>query len=386
MQAARDAPLVPGKPTVARIYANWPKYPDIAAQAQVRAFDARVVGREDTPTADLSVLHTFTRPDLWEHLGVDQAQAEHTADLFGWVPEEKGSRRSLQFDLELRREGEWRRHARVRCPVQVWDHSPGLVVDWYMAPVGEWEDDGHYADLEAARRVVAAAETMAWQQLPFSKVEFRERGVLPVREGSTLDLGNLCSLGFQTVDCLPLDMKALGDLDHTAGSADAIVTFVPLEDLSGGGAKDKIVLDDPGAQSPGRILIGLDTDPIFEGYATMGVVHELGHTFLLEHKPYLGSVWDPELRARNHLRDMRLNRALFTHKGIEGFKISRDGKRGWNKSSSEGNGESESMAPLMFPISLQPEHVFIGRDHYLDLLDILPRSSLFPDVELDGSE
>ncbi len=105
----------------------------------------------------------------------------------------------------------------------------------------------------------------------------------------------------------------------------------------------------------------------------MGAVHEIGRSLGLNHKPDTDATggYDPRGRALQSLRQLRNLGSTLKHDGIEGFRLARDGASGWNKSSTEGNGEEESLTSLMFPATLQPEKAFITRDYYFELLETI---------------
>jgi hypothetical protein len=50
--------------------------------------------------------------------------------------------------------------------------------------------------------------------------------------------------------------------------------------------------------------------------------------------------------------------------GIDGMRMSRDGKIFWLKSSVSGNQESSSIVPLMFPKTRNAADAFIAHHHY----------------------
>ncbi len=226
-QTVRNPKLILDKPTVARVYANWREHPEVAPLAQRRQFDSRVVSIRTTP--ELSTLQTFSRPDLWGEHNVNKAQAEHTANLFGWTPRE-GEPGYLRLELKVRKQGEWRRGPRVNCREELWDRSPTLTVDWYMAPLGDWAGGGHRHLIDVAQRIAAAAETYAWQLFPFADVRFRP-GQFAARGSMDWETHLAGHCPDPAVDgCIP---SALRSLYSSGSSADVVLYFAPAEVLGG---------------------------------------------------------------------------------------------------------------------------------------------------------
>src|SRR5690606_28027208 len=67
----------------------------------------------------------------------------------------------------------------------------------------------------------------------------------------------------------------------------------------------------------------------------------------------------------------------FQYDGIEGFRILPPGWTGWNKSSTEGNGEGPRIVPLMFPASVPYRNTFIATHHYHKVQQLIERNNLF---------
>ena len=142
-QSVRDPRLIAGKPALARVYASWPRHPDVLGEAQVEELDARVILTDRRGTELASSPMAFVRPDLWAQRGLDLAAAEHTAQIYGFTPT-KNLDLPLRIRLEVRTEpGEVssRRYPAWTCPADLWDRAPLVTVAYFAIPVFRWADD-----------------------------------------------------------------------------------------------------------------------------------------------------------------------------------------------------------------------------------------------------
>ncbi len=366
-QTVRDAPLVAGKPTVARIYADWTDHPDVLPDAQVREFTARVILRETIGTGSpetASAFHRFVRPNLRKAYGVSSAKAEHTANVF-FTPG-PSTPASLTVGLEVPQspsashgEAYW-----TRCATPMWEHAPTLKVRTYMLAINAWADEETRARfLPVAADILAEAERYAEQLFPFRSVKFEDGGVLSIpvyREPGDPPPPPICD-----ADCAAGILR----LETSGAPADVVIGLMPAsKSYMGGGAVTKI-----GEQkAPAIIRLTLDDVPEHRDRWVFAVVHEIAHTLGLEHLPYL-KVGPDAGNERSILEALRNHswanggKPVHWYEGIEGFRIDRDGRSGHNKSSVEGNAEGSWLVPLMFPTSMYYRDAFIVRHQYFDL-------------------
>jgi hypothetical protein len=152
---------------------------------------------------------------------------------------------------------------------------------------------------------------------------------------------------------------------HGTG-ADLVLGFGPRADLGGGSTPVRLV---DGA--PGAIYSLFDDDASRRDRYVHAWVHEVGHFLLLDHLPYITT--RDEQRSMQTLRES----PAFQYDGIEGFRLLRPGWTGWNKSSTEGNGEGPRTVPLMFPATVPYRHTFIATHHYHQLQRDIEVNNLF---------
>ncbi|KAB2965703.1 MAG: PKD domain-containing protein [Thermoanaerobaculia bacterium] len=361
-QTARDAPLVPGKPAVARVWAMWERQIGVDEAAHVEELTARVVIKDALHNELAAAWHTFVRPDRWGERRIQLRAAEHTAQIFGLVPR-AGLAGPLRVELEVRDEpgSETLRIAHVgRCPTTVWDHSPRLSIDFVALPFGEWEDsDALTAVGPALNRIAAAAANHSWQLFPVVDVEHGPVRTLPFPPGYRLPPVADCPSG-----CL---MNGAGEGHWWQGfdawlrgqsSADIVVAFGPHGVQEGGSSGGHVRQAGRGA----ALFLVSDNPELFSRYV-QGVVHEVAHTLDLEHLPFIAD--GPGANARrDELLALREGSKPIVYRGIEGLLISRDGRSARNKSSVEGNEDDTWLPPLMFPGGFPTHRSFIANHHY----------------------
>ncbi len=356
IQTVRDAPLIPGKPTVTRVYAHWNKRPEVAASAQMQEMISRVI-LHDGGTEIASVAHAFVRPDLWASRGVDQKTADHTANIF-WTPDEStGSSVRIAIEVQRKADEEHKKTYWTRCPTTMWDLEPELTYEYYTLAVNGWEEDDEAAAAQAlVSQIAIEAETLVEQMYPLRHVYSRPGGIL--RKPLLDQFGGPC------------DKACAANLvtHHGGGSqADIIIAFLPHDDLNGGGR----AYTNLGQGGPAVVVITAKAEPAYMDRYIESVVHEIGHTLWLQHLPFVN---EPERESIVSQRDRAWENGgqpNHWHEGIEGFRIARDGKHGWNKSSTEGNEEGSWLTPLMYPGTIPYRETFIVRHQYLSTMEAL---------------
>lgn len=361
-QTVRDAPLLPGKPAVARIYADWKPHPRVHPDAQVRSFEAQAVllqGQNEVASTSMQ----FIRDDLLNGSGVDQRQAEHTANIF-WTPRPDGPS-FLRVGLRVPGEpGELPKlRYFTRCPTQTWAHSPSLDVVFYLFAINAWADDEVRQPLsETAVRIARDAGEVARRMYPFVEVNMRFGGIVrpPLKERLNGD-SETCSDG-----CLSNLVLHQSTVEP---GADLYVGFAPMGGPLGGVSGR--AAQEIGSGEPGIIWMSVDGTPEHYSRFVQGTVHEMGHALWLEHVPFGDGVSRGAVVGLREEAFANARRPVHWYQGIEGFLIDASGRRGWNKSSTEGNAQSDWLVPLMYPGTMHLKDSYISRHQYLCMLEEL---------------
>lgn len=371
LQTVRDAPLIRNKPAVARIYADWKKHPGVLDADQLESFTGRVTVKDSAGSVLTSGTHEFVRPDLWEARGISQAKAEHTANLFGWSPQ--GSE-GAQLRVEVQAEttpGSWANMYYTRCPTAYWTPEPRLAIDYYLMAMGDWFPWPPESTIRTLHTIYSQGEQYALQVFPLQRITGRYRGTMVM--GPRLHAEFLAARFMAPDDAGARHVAGVVAAELASSyatlhgtSADLVLGFGPRGSLSGGKAVVSLV---DGA--PGVIYSLFDDDPALRERYIYAWVHEVGHYLLLDHIPYITTVDDQE-----SMKTMRESEA-FQYDGIEGFRILRGGWTGWNKSSTEGNGEGPRTVPLMFPATVPYRNTFIATHHYHQLQRDIETNGLF---------
>lgn len=412
-QTTRDVPLIPGKPAIARIYANWEEQVEVHPDHQVEDLETRVVLTGADQQMITSERHRFVRPDLWEERGIDVRSARHTAQVTGIVPAD-WMEGVVAASLEVRvNPGEEMVGVyQTRCPIKIWDQQPTLSIDFVALRIGEWLEYPVVFEqiLQVLQSIADESVEYAWQLFPFAEIEggsVRELDldVTICRCPSRNSNGTLPTTGFAPRSgCDPTECRGgwggvradlpggddpdvwlnpddgagpilnglegneswsgINDLLRSRSSADVIVAFGPRAILGGGTTGSRL-------RSGRGVVLALASheDPYFSRYVE-GLVHEVGHVLELEHLPFIAN-GDDANENRELVSDLREGTPSLEYEGIEGLRMSRDGQSCWNKSSNEGNQQEERLAPLMFPATMPTDATFISNHHYRAIQSLL---------------
>ncbi len=417
-QTVRDAPLVMGKPAMARIYVNWEAHEHIHPDWQPTSYEAEIDLDVDSPQnwrvnpqrggwVDGDVV-SVVRPDQFTD-GV-RRQAGHTINVFGWTPQETGGTSTLEARL--------RPHDPYPRPLEPQDViGEREVAHWYADPAplvfrytflkaGSWKDGVPDADRGKAERAVRLAEAFAVQTMPVKEAHgiyvnrdtdrddtnSNRSAVIAAIEAAVIaaeleaDLRDWYAESYpdSPIDTVWADESLIGsflaedgretvnleafkntiqivreDVMEFVGSPDDIVVvFYPSDFLGFGRNTNSGLIHDP------RRGVGMPiADFLSADVTAMGLVHEFGHYFGLDHRPQSG------LKRSAVAGDVDMT--------IEGFRLSPDGMSGANKSGIEGNAEvANILLPLMWPGVEERNKAWVNNDDYQILMRSLGPASV----------
>ncbi len=379
-QTVRDAPLIAGKPAVARIYADWRPHPEVNPDAQLREFDARVSLMNNGMEFASTDAH-FVRPDLWQAYNVDEGAAEHTAQVFFTPTADMPASVRVKVEFPADPDESSGGSAYSACSTPKWPRTPKMTVQWFLVDVNQWRDLDIETDVRPwVEPLVGRAGELAKALFPVASVDLAYGGVLPwptewqrdrLLGDAPLNCGNTCAEGILDYwkDSPLLSTVAGISYDDAATIQIGILAGRPpdpaagIEGIRGGSTPREI-----GQGGPARIVFAMEDDPSVQARMVEGIVHEIGHALWLEHLPYIANKFQ-QGEAASVRNDAWAAGDAIWYEGIEGFLIAPDGSRGWNKSSTEGNQESAHLVPLMYPGTIPLKDMFIARHQYLKIMD-----------------
>lgn len=398
-QVSRDTKLVPGKPTLARVYVKWNKREDVAEDWQVERFLARVQIRSGGPKGPVIASKkdvVIRRFDLYD--ASDKRFADNSVNLFNL--DVSGKPKNIVAEVRPKAECETAPRkflsAGHAIPGYV-DNPKSLTLAYYLIKPMRKQDDLGFSDKNywtdgIPDRAKVDAAIIARKGANFTLQNF------PLRDVNTIYGGGIAiGIGLATTEnngvgrsWVPNQHNELGgeytqqviearaytalmawrdESDPVAQSADIFMLFLPpgTAGAVGKGAYAPRAIK-PG--KPGMIDIWLDNQPSGTQYISKHIVdvaHETGHVFGLGHSDrVLQGPPAPYRHPNGGCEDG--GPAGF----IEGFRIALDGNSGQNKSAVEGNGSSQGsgkMYPLMVCGQTPVEGTFIADKSYHYLID-----------------
>lgn len=374
--------LVPGKPTVARVYPEWSEREDVHPGAQVLRFPARIWveanGRRIVPAKNRVEVR---RPD--QYGDEERRLAENSVNFFDWRPRGGGT---SDVRSHVEPSDQTPDPARVfegpAMEVEHWEHQPRFTFDYHFLRIGEWGSAVPPRARSSGRILAKRSEVYTTQMFPVVGTRGRPGLDLHVpwlveAEGGGWELAGAAwdwlaadmtraSQRRLRLSSLPSFVRALTDQLAPGTDANALVFFNP-QTYGGGGTAylQELLGEEAAAADRGEtgpfVFRSVTMYPRGDVYRTTVLTHEFGHSFWLQHMPYVEN--DAERQAE-------CDRTRGPFPGIEGFRIKPSGRAGWSKSSVHGNAESESrLYPLMYPCGRLATESFVTNEHYGDLLE-----------------
>jgi len=380
-QTTRNMPLVQGKPTAFRVYLDW-KLPDSSKAAQVTEVEASVtiVDGQGNSLPGLSPLgqpQPFQHRSVWKDDAAVKRAAAHTANFSGWLADPAVADVIAKATIV---DAKGKKHTfEGRCPVGAWGVANStLKIGFFLLPVGAWENDSPFAD-EIAGFVRGSVDFLR-QNFPVAKVTAEiQRAVL--KDGDKSGPFKLLELPETSPDSpvvvlnKPTDMMLrLRDAVRAAGLRyDVTVALYPPDVPTAFWETSKWKLAGYNYSRPNGQAA---PDPLFpeimvrvlrevgnnDGSVTLA--HEVAHSFGLYHVPPKDELMD----AIEAWSDGEGPDPFESPWRIEGLRIASDGSSFANKSKTEGNGEANSILPLLFPLQRERNEIFVTDANYVGLL------------------
>lgn len=409
-QVSRNASMVFGKPTVARVFTDWKEREDIHSAWQVLSYPIRVEIKDEYDTDIFAQQQgRVKRPDL---LNKEEIRlGKRTLDVYGWTPTTSRSPKTaiahVYPDDPYPEDSEPVPTLAERTINYARQQVDRLTFDYYIAEHSEWADKGADPATTHAIHVAAMRDRLFANQIfPVATVVGRFQGHFNVRdtlcEVPGVKAWMVCQEGFNSWNdprsaAANNDFGLFFELMHEQiaahSSADILVAYHPPS-LQGGGQATSPFEQPESLARPGDepfwfgepdppVMQNLHGDPAGRNMVVMTtltrdnqfvpavmhtplVIHEFGHIFGLPHTPYADS--------EEHRGQICKKQYKTIAPGIDGMRVSLDGTTGWQKSSKDGNAQSSRpLLNLMFPCLYETrDKYWIDPNQYDWLLENMP--------------
>jgi PKD repeat protein len=389
-QVHRNVALVPGKPTLTRVFWDWHPRQGIHLEAQVDSFPADITVDAGRKAIYPPRLRTrILRSDRFST--EDTIFALNGQNFFGWKP---GGGHSSRIRATIKPSGQRKNPPRsftgeTPNAIAHWGRSPVLTFDYYFLRVGEWSDSIP-ADVQAwGHKLMEKGRVFTAQNFPVARVLSYYRGHLAIHRPpgpiGTRDVDRDGSMvpsfyypaGHWSLARLPwalpaqqalVDQAAAWDLLEVTDPAavDVVVGIVPRSFQNGlRGMMHSFQNRHYSLGGPHRrvILLYLGQDNL-DGANVATVAHEFGHFYGLCHTNSVPS-WP---------NDCVQDRLI-----PQGFRIAETGRTGWNKDGVNQEADIlnyEPPDPLMLSGGAGTRYAdfqFITLQHYQHLMRYMDR-------------
>lgn len=362
-QAARNAPLVPGRTTLTRVYVEWEEKEEVHPDWQVVRFPARVEIEVDGGSVTAYPARdpvSVRRPD--QFVAIDSVEARNSINFFGWEPSGPGGSSAIRAVVEPGGQERSPPRRYESAPLELDHHkaSPRLTYEAQRLLVSSWEDGVPAALADLTEQIARQGAEFTRQNFPVVDVSGFV-GDLPMREPFMLSRSQDGGLEvyadlFGTAKRDQVLARQAHDLIARDTDADLILLFMPSEVQEG---PSGYTYDFP-IRTVG-VFVGGEIGPQTLQKKVGTVAHEFGHAFGLEHR---SSCPRSEFQAC-------LSRGKSGSDDIEGFRLDPDGSGGANKSKAEGNAEAprtHAVLSLMHWDGIPAPALFVLNDQYAELL------------------
>jgi len=343
-QVSRNEMLVPNKPTLIRIYAEWDEKPDVHNDSEVKEFRANVSVQKASGGTLLPDKENVTikRPD--QYTSADKKNARNSVNFYNWRPASAdGSPVKVIIEPVDQKISPPRTYEGSRA-LTYWNRSPNLNFDYYFIKVGDWLNDVPAGVRASGVQLANAGGLFTTQNFPAVSTTGNNSGdfTTPLPE-TVIELtrgGRTRRYYVHNNDTVRVDGYVARMLYNSAiasgSQADIIVGLIPQNFQIG---ITGVAFNFGG---------GRRTVLIVQGSANASTVaHEFAHHYRQGHD---------------------------SSDEIEGFRMASNGLIGWNKSKSEGNQEAGLLRSLMTP-TIQPVNArFILNTQYRDLFNHIEES------------
>ncbi|UCF37650.1 MAG: PKD domain-containing protein, partial [Acidobacteriota bacterium] len=359
-QVIQDAPLVPGKPTLTRVFVNWSEKPEVHSDSQTKRTLVEVSIKDGSGRALYSQAKTerVKRPDLYSD--EEKKHARSSVNFFGWDPTGGESGPLIATVKQLPQPENNPKKFEGQTEITFYEASPQLIIDYFFVRVGSWQE-GVPTDLRIlGHKLARKGAEFTTQTFPVTQTTARNRGDLFVDEALISLPGKVSVYGPTSIE-LGIDWeigRRIAEVaDATGSDADLILAFLPRE------LQPSLAGYAYSSASRRTVAVFLHAAGESKSGNVNTVAHEFGHTFGLEHE---STCPDGEI-------DSCILQGLSDP--IEGFRIDLSGTYGWNKSRAEGNQQASrtpgSVISMMYPSALGDSGTFILPEHYKTLQSAL---------------
>jgi PKD repeat protein len=354
-QTLADAPLVEDKQTMVRVELNWDRPKNIAKSSLVDEFPA-TVHLKTKSGIDITKSHMFKHQDFYSKL--DTTRAKNSVNIFDWMP--------LELDGNL-------------IFIDIVPDFQTCVPD-YEKVTYTFQHTIKHAGIKSRLKqeyyyLKSNEDEILSEDLKFKMFEYVERNdrysemIYPIYDIRSTYKGEIHIEGDKLFD--EKAENAYNDIVLNS-SADIVVFLYTLKEGAPGETFREQEETDRFKIQGGKEFVVIRFEEVEKHLIRPTLSHEMGHSFYLEHLPYIRDV-----ENANEIREAYGNLPLDDyedrpgHEHIDGFKIGRNGRYSFNKSCLEGNAEADGLTTFMYPHlrNVRYDVSWINRSQFDDVIN-----------------